>query len=53
MKRGEREALKQQTQKQGKLFTISREAKVVWNWRGRRVNFLEKWILKDGEEKAF
>lgn len=29
------------------------QANVVWNWRGRKVNFLEKWTWKAGEEKAF
>lgn len=29
------------------------QANVLWNWRGRRAHFLEKWVLKDGEERAF
>jgi len=29
------------------------QANVVWNWRGRKVDFLEKWTWKSGEEKVF
>lgn len=29
------------------------QADMVWNWRGRKVNFLEQWTWKAGEEKVF
>lgn len=37
------------TKTEGIVNCTGEQAGVLWNWRWRRVNFLEEWAFKDGE----